>query len=62
LKKTVFGDRLKVYDDELAVGNDEIVLMGRDDEEQNVTVTLTYDEVKTQLAVQGTSVFTEPSI
>ena len=51
-----------IYDDALAVESGEIVLTGRDDEEQKVTVTLTYDEVKTQLAAQGTPSFTEPSI
>jgi len=51
-----------IYDDALAVESDEIVLTGRDDKDQKVAVTLTYDEVKMQLAAQGTTSFTEPSI
>ncbi len=51
-----------IYDDALAVEDDEIVLKGTDDEEQTVTVTLTYDEVKARLAARGTAGFTEPNV
>ncbi len=51
-----------VYDDTLTVENDVIVMTGTDNAEQKVTVTLTYDEVKSRLAERGTPCFTEPDL